>query len=54
VEVDSLENFEVVNASEIPSIPCLPTLNLQNLAFKLDVPRVSLACKVFLDHPQNY
>jgi hypothetical protein len=54
VEVDSPEDFAVVNASEIPSIFCLPTSNLQNLAFKLDVLHVSLACKVFLDHPQNY
>jgi hypothetical protein len=33
VEVDSPEDFEMVNSSEIPSILCLPTSNLQNLAF---------------------
>jgi hypothetical protein len=54
VEVDSPEDFEVLNSSEIPLIPCLPISNLQNPAFYLDVLRVSLACKVFLDHPQNY
>jgi hypothetical protein len=32
----------------------LLTLNLQSPAFYLDVLCVSLACKVFLDHPQNY
>jgi hypothetical protein len=37
MEVDSPEDFEVVNSSEIPSILCLPTLNLQNLAFYPDV-----------------
>jgi hypothetical protein len=54
VEVDSPEDFEVVNSLEILTILHLSTLNLQNPAFKLDVLRVSLACKVFLDHPQNY
>jgi hypothetical protein len=33
VEVNSPENFEVVNFLEIPSILCLPTSNLQNPAF---------------------
>jgi hypothetical protein len=33
VEVDSPEDFEVVNSSEIPTILRLPTLNLQNPAF---------------------
>jgi hypothetical protein len=33
VEVDSPEDFEVMNSSEIPSILCLPTPNLQNPAF---------------------
>jgi hypothetical protein len=33
VEVDSPEDFEVVNSSEIPLILCLPTPNLQNPAF---------------------
>jgi hypothetical protein len=32
VEVDSPEDFEVVNFSEIPTILRLPTLNLQNPA----------------------
>jgi hypothetical protein len=32
VEVDSLEDFEVVDSSEIPMIFHLPTLSLQNLA----------------------
>jgi hypothetical protein len=32
VEVDSLEDFEVVDSSEIPTILRLPTLNLQNPA----------------------
>jgi hypothetical protein len=54
MEVDSPEDFEVVNSSEIPTILRLPTLNLQNPNFELDVLRVSLACKVFMDHPQNY
>jgi hypothetical protein len=33
VEVNSPEDFEVVNSSEIPTILSLPTLNLQNPAF---------------------
>jgi hypothetical protein len=33
VEVDSPEDFEVVNSSEIPSILSLPTSNLQTPAF---------------------
>jgi hypothetical protein len=53
VEVDSPKDFEVVNSSELPTILRLPTLNLQNPAFSLDVLRVSLACNVFLNHPQN-
>jgi hypothetical protein len=47
VDVDSPEDFEVVDSSEIPSILCLPTSNLQNPSFQLDVLRVSLACKFF-------
>jgi hypothetical protein len=46
--------FEVVDSLEIPSILCLLTSNLQNPAFLLDVLHISLAYKVFLDHPQNY
>jgi hypothetical protein len=33
VEVDSPEDFEVVNSSKIPTILHLATLNLQNPAF---------------------
>jgi hypothetical protein len=33
VEVDSLEDFEVVNSLETPMILRLPTSNLQNPAF---------------------
>jgi hypothetical protein len=33
VEVDSPEDFEVVNSSEIPAILCPLTPNLQNPAF---------------------
>jgi hypothetical protein len=33
VEVDSPEDFEVVNSLEIPMILCLTTSNLQNPAF---------------------
>jgi hypothetical protein len=35
VEVDSPEDFEVVNSSEIPTILGLPTSNLQNPVFSL-------------------
>jgi hypothetical protein len=35
VEVDSPEDFEVVNSLEIPMILHLSTLNLQNPAFSL-------------------
>jgi hypothetical protein len=35
VEVDSPEDFELVNSSDTPMILRLPTLNLQNPAFSL-------------------
>jgi hypothetical protein len=54
VEVDSPEDFEVVISLEIPTILRLPTSNLQNPTPWLVVLRISLAYKVFLDHPQNY
>jgi hypothetical protein len=44
----------VVIPSEILTILRLPTSNLQNPTSYLVVLHVSLACKVFLDHPQNY
>jgi hypothetical protein len=47
VEVDSPEDFDVVNSSEIPTILPLLTSNLQNPAFYLVVLRVSLASKFF-------